>query len=61
MLKSEGTALTVDEDALKGNEKALKDNDKALKGNKEAYRNERNEEALMGDNRRYRATEDVIR
>ena len=37
VLKSEGKALTVDEETLKGNEKALKDNEKALKGNEEAY------------------------
>ena len=37
MLKSEGKALMVDEEALKGNEKALMDNEKALKGNIEAY------------------------
>ena len=60
VLKSEGSA-TVDEEASKGNEKALKDYEKALKGNEEAYRNEGNEKALMGDKRRYRTTEDVIR
>ena len=51
-LKSEGKALTVDEEALKGNEKVLKYNEKALKGN---------EEAVMGDKRRYRANEGVLR
>ena len=39
MLKSEGKALTVDEEALKGKKKALKynTNEKALKGNEETY------------------------
>ena len=38
-----------------------RDYEKALKGNEDAYINEGNEEALMGDKKRYRATEDVIR
>ena len=37
MLKSDGKALTVAEEVLKGNEKSLKDNEKALKGNEEPY------------------------
>ena len=37
MLKSEGKALTVDEEALKSNGKALKDTENALKGNEEVY------------------------
>ena len=33
-----------------------RDYEKTLKGNEEAYINEGNEEALMSDKRRYRAT-----
>ena len=48
VVKSDGKALTVDEEVLKDNEKAIKDNEK------------RNEEAIMGHKRRYRATEGLI-
>ena len=37
VLKSEGKALMVDKEELKGNEKALNDNEKASKRNEEAY------------------------
>ena len=37
MFKSEGKALTIDEEALKGNGKAQKYNEKALNGNDKTY------------------------